>query len=219
MRSKVFAISGLSTIVAGILVVGLRSQNGTKPEWIPVVAKQDTKIFRLTAQGKELIQESTGIRLQNSDGSTYVRVIPVGGIEPEQMGHATLVNLRAGKVYSISYAQKLVSVTREAPPGQPLPTLPVTPEEFRSRYTPHAQLGKRVIEGIECEGYRVSPRPGGNLSGEIWAAPAANFLIVESTIIDSEANVEIVTKLHDIQIGKEPDPRFFQLPEGFSVAE
>jgi hypothetical protein len=43
--------------------------------------------------------------------------------------------------------------------------------------------------------------------------------MVESTVLNYADNVLMEVHLEDIQVGREPDPEPFRIPEGFQTAE
>jgi hypothetical protein len=96
-----------------------------------------------------------------------------------------------------------------------LSTEPLTLELFYWIHRGDTSLGKETISGIECVGFRVAGHSGRHRYQEVWYAASLNFLAVRSAVYLDQ--IEIVTELKHIEAGKEPDAKFFRLPEGFKI--
>jgi hypothetical protein len=71
-------------------------------------------------------------------------------------------------------------------------------------------LGQKTIAGVKCVGYRLPASRG--VSAEVWFAPSLNYLIVSAHTIIVRENIEADMDVVSIDSGREPDPRYFQLP-------
>ena len=92
-------------------------------------------------------------------------------------------------------------------------------------FSTHEDLGSRSIEGIETTGTRDSVKynPGvfGNsksvsVTREFWFAESLSTNLI-SELSDPRTGKQIFT-LTDISVG-EPDPKLFDLPEGFAILD
>jgi hypothetical protein len=54
--------------------------------------------------------------------------------------------------------------------------------------------------------------------GEVWYAPALNFEPVRSEH-SFPGGLKTSTVIQDIQVGKEPDPQLFRIPEDFQFLQ
>jgi hypothetical protein len=214
-RSFLSAI--LVFLLAAPLTVSFCGQE-VRDGWVPVVAKKAQRFYKLSSGGTTLLSEELGIFLRNSDGSTYTRAIPVGGTATTWNAEATLEDARDGKTYAIDYQHRRATVIQRPEPGTVLPLNPPTGEDYQAR-SPDLSLGSKIIGGVECVGWKVVERGPHNPGGEIWVAPSLSYLIVESKIVDKGHDAFIDMVLEDIHGGKEPDPQFFHIPEGFKVVE
>jgi hypothetical protein len=224
MRAKLLALLALIVIVVGVgvsrwtvsrqrdIVLAQSSQTGP---WIPLVAKRTARVYQDSANGMILTSESTGNYFRDRAGSVYQRDLSVLGARPDSIAH--FEDLQEGKVYEINYPSKTATVIGEL--GMMRPRQPLTADEFREQFASAQWIGKKVISGVECEGYRILPGAGGSTQGEMWVAPSLNFLPVQHKIIDREHHAEIVLVLDEIHAGVDPDPGFLKVPEGFAVGE
>lgn len=212
MRGKIL---GLLILSAVLVVVGIPrggAVQSAQPEaWIPLAAKQTEKVYQVSGGEKALISEKTGNYFRNRAGSIYQRSLTVVG-QPQSTAH--LQDVLSGKVYEINYDSKTVKVLAE---GVIAPRRPHTADEFRQHQALNRWLGKKILSGVECEIYKIRPSDDGKTEGEMWVAPALNFLPVQHKILDHEGNVEILVILQEIHAGVDPDPSLFKVPDGFTV--
>jgi hypothetical protein len=187
-------------------------------QWVPFVAQiveeSRTDYGRLTV---------TGAYVRNRDGSSFRRItahftgsLPLVGVTDQG-----ILYLRPQHVtYHIDFQRK--SVTRQIDDVAKHPELgpdPMTRDEFDKQHTIDDFLGKQVISGVECEGYRIHhSRKKKKNDPEAWFAPSLNFLVIKSQRRTSEG-FDVVGLIDDLQPGKEPDPAFFRLPEGFKLVK
>jgi len=224
MRAKLLALLVLTVIVVGVgisrwtvsrrrdFVLAQSNQIGT---WVPLVAMQTARVYQGSANGKILTSETTGNYFRNRAGSVYQRDLSVLGARTDSIAH--LEDLPEGKAYEINYQSKTATVIGEL--GIARPRQPPTADEFRQLFPSAQWIGKKVLSGVECDGYRIPPGEGGSTEGEMWVAPALNFLAVQHKIIDREHNAEILLVLEEIHAGVDPDPGSLKVPEGFAVGE
>jgi hypothetical protein len=76
-------------------------------------------------------------------------------------------------------------------------------------------IGTQIVSGVECIGHKIAdPRHKGKYRAEEWYAPSLNFLGVRYRGPLPNGG-EVTTLFKDLEPGKEPDPSFSRLPEGF----
>jgi hypothetical protein len=125
-----------------------------------------------------------------------------------------LQDSRAGVDYEIDYAARRALMRRRLPAGEAwTPPSPPTAESWAAHHLPELYLGKKVVNGIECEGWRNS----GAVGGEQWIAPSLNYSYVLITILQTGKHFEHDFSLQDIQVGEIPDPKLFKVPSNFTV--
>lgn len=188
--------------------------------WVPFVAQRLAKVYQLNAGGKKLIAEQSGVWLRNGQGSIYMRNTPLLGNLPAAAAEtATLTDGTTGTAYLIDYASKTVRMKRKGQPRK-LPTS----ASFHSRMPQDRFIGRKTIDGIECEGYRMlwsmgAPSPdSGQDAGEMWVAPSLNFAPLDMVIMHDEIEREIDVDVVSISPGQEPDRALFRIPPvGFTL--
>ncbi|MEJ2007864.1 MAG: hypothetical protein P8Z30_06855 [Acidobacteriota bacterium] len=176
--------------------------------WVPIVANSTKKIYKLSATGKTLINETAGVYMRDRNGSIYWRDNPAKGLRANTSQVAMLKDRVSGKVYRINYGLKTVTTVQDS-----LPTDRASRAFYANMIRNHS-LGKKTISGVECVGLAV-PDAGGGKPAEMWVAPSLNYLLVDlKTFHDNE---EYETILTHVQVGKEPGARFFHVPDGFRI--
>lgn len=188
--------------------------------WAPFVAQRVSKVYRVTASGKVLVSERNQLWLRNSQGSLYQRnlLIKAPGLSDESASTtAKLFDNTTGITYRIIYPTKsvLIMTNRE-------PVMPTTSVSFHKQFSKDRFIGRKIIDGIECEGWRLTygiteAHPTGGDAGVEWVAPSLNFIPLVSVIIDN--GYESVRRITKIQPGTEPASHFFKLPAGFSISQ
>lgn len=173
--------------------------------WVPFVGVQRQTLYKLSAAGKQLVSESEGAFMRNSNGSIYSRNTPVFGLPPGAQFPAHLQDARTGVTYILNYAQKSATPMFAGAGSSPLhaPSKPPVPADA----TP---LGQKTIAGVKCIGYRLTNSPG--LTVEIWFAPSLNYLAMAVHNTFPSENVERDADMISIDPGKQPDPQYFRLP-------
>jgi hypothetical protein len=186
-------------------------------ETVPVVAKLTRKLYGPSPHGSSIESVRVGIYLRRSDGSAYERTIPQSGISPDASDEAWLWLASEHKLYRIEYGVR--RAVRMPPPADLLRfpySLPSQQPVGRDG-APVEPIGRKVVSGLECEGFRRLPE--GN-EGETlyWLSPALSSLPLLSRSPEGDRH-QVVIRMEDVEVGKEPDPRFFEIPAGFEVVE
>jgi hypothetical protein len=175
---------------------------------VPIIAKSSKRTYRITGGGRTLINETTGVYMRDRNGSEYETEMPVSGLPAQISELATLTDRLSGKSYHLDFVSKTATVIQESIPAGD------AGRAFYASLSKNRFLGKRTIAGIECEGYAV-PHRGGGRSAELWVAPSLNYLLVDSTTFHEDEEFETI--LNHIETGREPDARFFHVPQDFRV--
>jgi hypothetical protein len=159
-----------------------------------------------------------GVYARNSQGMSYNRrtastrsPLPLVGTLDMAFFHDRPNHI----TYVIDFANRTIKQQSD-PSGNPDFALePPSRAVFDARHAGDLSLGKQILSGVECEGYKLAdPHHNGKYNGEEWFAPSLNFLAVryEGRPIDGR---QISFVIKDLESGREPDPRFFVLPAGF----
>jgi hypothetical protein len=206
MRSRQIFLKRAGLPLLLVVFCWAGSQQAVAQAWVPLVGIQKQTWYTLSPAGKQLRSESEGVFMRNVDGSIYSRNQPVFGLPPGAQFPARMQDARTGIVYVINYAQKTAVPMTEL--GHPSPLrIPIKPP-----VSPDAvPLGKKVIAGVQCVGYRLQTSSPGDLQ-EIWLAPSLNYLAVAGRIVIASQKEEHDFEMVSIEPGKQPDPRYFQLP-------
>jgi hypothetical protein len=214
MKQLIFAIVVVISVLA-IDAVAAAAQEAPPP-WIPLSAKvTEHYLVDLYPEGTTKT-DLTGYFLRDSHGRSYTRMrithtairVPLRG----QTDFGILLDAPSHVIYYIDFVKKTFR-------KQELNTkvgggVPQSREEFDKSRAGEEFLGKQVISGIDCEGYRVPVPHFKKHFNETWYAPSLNFLVVKSTVYYSMKQ-QTETLLEDMQAGPEPEPGLFRLPSGF----
>jgi hypothetical protein len=121
--------------------------------------------------------------------------------------------------YVIDFMNKTIRQESD-PPGNPdFAVEPILRADFDTRHAADLSLGKQMVSGVECEGYKLAdPRHKGKYRGEAWFAPSVDFLMVRYSARLPDGGTT-TTLVKDLEPGKEPDPSLFRLPEGFKLVK
>ncbi len=113
--------------------------------------------------------------------------------------------------------KKRGTIARRPPPGHFEPRSPQTAAQFAESFAAggNQYLGRQVISGLECEGYILTTADGTEAI-PTWFAPSLNFMVVKA-VIRPAPDQEHIMILDKIRVGEEPDPKLFQIPDGFVV--
>jgi hypothetical protein len=189
-------------------------------EWVPFVAKRvqtnETEGWR-----RDTVVIS-GIYVRDKQGSWYRRStarvthgdLPLAGA----LDTAYLYQRVDNKFYLIDYTRKTIRASQVKDTDQArLGGNPMSQRTFEQYRSQDRFLGERTISGVECEGYAIhDPRHRGKYVAEVWFAPSLNYLAVE-TKSRYQGDQWATTHVEEIQVGKEPDPQYFRLPDGFKM--
>lgn len=188
--------------------------------WVPVTARIVEWAGIETHFGDFSAVQISGVYARDRSGTTYSR-LGDSSSKYANLGMPDMANLidrvhRAQwKIYYFEKVALHLSLDVEEHPDYS--EQPMTREIFERTHAEDRRLGRKLISGIKCEGYRVrDPESKGKYRDEMWYAPDLNFLMVKSSSFPASGQVITVT-LVDIQSGKDPDPNLFQIPAGFKV--
>jgi hypothetical protein len=217
MTIKMTVLRLLLLVALALITLNLSSGlTGGSGPWVPFVAQRIASLYRVSGSGKTLIQQVSEVWMRNSQGSTYLRKTPIVSELPEVVYEkAMLSDATTGTTYMLDYAAKTVRIL-----GKGKAVVPPTSAAFSSNMPQDRFLQKKTIAGVECLQWQMlsansvdgaASEPG----GEMCFAPSLNFAPIESVTSDGamESDVEVTS----IQPGQEPDPKFFQLPDGFPM--
>ncbi len=197
-----------------ILSFSVLGQEAPNP-WIPFTARMVERYY-ITSMGEPPTKlEFSGYFARDSRGSTYLRRsfkkstshLPMVG--PKD---TVILSDRPNRLaYFIDLDQKTVRKEHEATSNWEAD--PLSRGRFAKARAGEESLGKQVISGVECEGYRAPVPKFKKHFTETWYAPSLNFLPVKMSgyTLDKDT-VESV--LENIQVGP-PDPSLFRPPQGF----
>jgi hypothetical protein len=215
MNVKLRAIG--TPILAALALLAVADWGGfldSAGAWVPFVAQRESKSYRVSASGKVLAEHTSGLWLRNSQGSLYERDTPIFTEVPQAAYEAALLfDNTNGTTYQVDYAAKTIKVLRR---GRPV--APPEPDEFRRQMPKDRFIGGKTIAGVVCERWQtvwagsVLHSPG-EAAGEECDAPSLNFTPLEIVTLDD--GIEDHTIVTAINVGVEPDPTFFRLPENF----
>ena len=187
------------------LLVGITLGPVAEAQWVPFTAQYKEMFYRSLPDGSEkLVAQFQGSLSRASSGSEMLTKVRTNDGEPAGEPQARFKDAVTGKVHHIDHEARTVRVIRQLP----LPLLPyphfVPPES--------AEIGRRVINGVECVGKRVL------VNGQL--APGAHWvsgnlqLIVKEDVTFPDGSRRVVEH-HDFQY-EEPDPSDFAIPEDYT---
>ena len=187
--------------------------------WVPFTAQRVTRKYGLSTSGRgDIISETHVFTARNKDGSLFIYDAPTYSPSSREHHVGTLEDAATGKTVRIDYDHQLVKVLGTPAPDELLPRRPPTREQYKGASSP--DLGRRVISGVQCIGWKVPAKGRNYPGGEMWVAPSLNYAMVESTVLNYADNVLMEVHLEDIQVGREPDhTELFRIPEGFQIVE
>lgn len=210
-----------ATLVIICLGCGLRAssqpEEPTAKAWVPFVAKS-VQTYEYEGLQRTGTVSTSGIYVRDKRGSWFRRVTTNsvhGDLHLlEQVDTATLCDRANHRAYFLDFTRKTIKPVQVGDRDQPL-----SPRDFEFQHSLDKFLGRQIISGVECEGYAIhGSRHEGKYVTEAWYAPSLNYLIVESKS-RNQAGQKVATRAEEIQVGKEPDPQYFSLPEGFKRIE
>jgi hypothetical protein len=198
------------------------NQGAAASQWIPFVATL-TESNRSARPGPPVTLEQSGVYVRDSSGRSFNRrnanlvgsTLATNG--PTFV--AFLFDRPNGISYTIDFSARKIKkeMVRSMETGL-LPN-PITRETFDGNHLGDEFLGKMLISGVECEGFKrsINHRKGWD-DLEEWFAPSLDFFVVKAHGHLSHGN-EVSILLSDIHVGQEPDPKYFRLPEGFKLVK
>jgi hypothetical protein len=227
-----FCATLLVVCLGCVLAASSRAEEPAAVEWVPFVAKWVQQDELQTLWGHLTVRVS-GIYVRDKRGSWFRRATasPIRGGSPiagytDRGGlpimvytdTAGLCDRVSHTFYSLDFTRKTIKALQVDITAEPLlGDNPMSPQAFEQHRSEDRFLGKKIISGVECEGYAIhdSHHKGEYLS-EAWYAPPLNYLVIEgkSRLQDGR---EVTTRVEKIQAGKEPDPKYFRLPKGFKM--
>jgi len=189
-------------------------QDPESPAWVPFVANQVEDDRGGLAEKRVKIH---GISARDKNGSTCTiwlssdRATALVANIYDRPHHVT---------YVVDFRKKMIMRQDEGLTDKLVPDdKPMTREDFNKRHSQDKFLGKKVVSGVECEGYKLhDPQREGKFLGEVWYAPGLNFEPVRSEHSFPDGQ-KTSTVIQDIQVGKEPDPQLFSIPEDFQFLQ
>jgi hypothetical protein len=217
---------GRSVVLAGscLLLFGSAAYSGQGQEapssWIPFtanVADQSTVDDRTLGHVEF---ERVGFYARDGRGNSYQkyryvrtpRGLPVRGASNDVVLHDRTNHI----AYSVDPVRR--SFRKEGPDPSDLRAMPLTRGEFDQARKGEKFIGKKVISGLECEGFQTPTRFSKKYVNETWYAPSLNFMVIKATVYVNRLNrFEVLFK--DFKIGTEPDPSLFRLPEGLKEVQ
>jgi hypothetical protein len=172
--------------------------------------------YELQALGGPYTTVIAGIYVRDKEGSWYRRGtarssrLPIIGAT----NTALLCDRVNHKAYLLDFARKTIKPLQVSDSDEPL-----SPRTFQFQRSLDKFLGKQIVSGVECEGYAIhDPRHKGKYLSEVWYAPSLNYLAIE-TKSRPQGDQRVTTRVEEIQVGKEPDPQYFRLPDGFKMTK
>jgi hypothetical protein len=217
MKHKVALLACLGVAAFVVICFGTEPRAETTP-WVPFVARQTVKLVQRTAAGEpKIIHEKTGVYMRDSRGSIFIRALSVEGGSPSEIGWAVLTDAANGTHYRIDYQQGQATGVKSPPPGSFLLRQPMTDGQFRLSNPAERFLARKTVGSVPCEEFSVPSASPNGPGSALCFAPSLNYQVIQAIVPEPEANAEIVMTLHDIEVGREPDPKLMMVPEGFTV--
>lgn len=187
------------------LLVGITLPPLAEAQWVPFTARYKEMVYRNLPDGsQELVAEFRGSLSRASSGSEMRTKVNVRNGLPTGDGQARLKDAATGKVHHIDHEVKSVHVIRQLP----LPLLP------HPNFVPpkSAEIGRRVINGVECVGKRVlvngEPAPGAH-----WVSGNLQLIVKEDVTFPNGSRR--VVEHYDFQY-EEPDSSDLTVPEDYT---
>jgi hypothetical protein len=190
-------------------------------EWVPFVAKL-VRTSETDVITRRYTVSISGIYVRDKQGSWYRRStakvihgdLPLAGA----LDTAYLYERADNKLYLIDYTRKTIQASQVKDTDQALlGGNPMSQQTFEQYHSQDRFLGKQTISGVDCEGYAIhDPRHKGKYVAEVWYAPSLNYLAVE-TKSRYQGDQWVTARVEGIQVGKEPDPQYLRLPQGFKM--
>lgn len=192
----------------------------SSPHWVPFVATLVQEMYEPLLSGPSVRGTIAGVYVRNGQGVSYTRrvastrsALPLQGARDVAFLHDRPNHI----TYVIDFVRKTIKQESDAPGNPDFAAEPMSRADFERLHAADLSLGKQMVSGVECEGYKVAdPRHKGKYRGEEWFAPSLNFLLIRYAGRLPDGG-ETTTLVKDLEPGKEPDPNLFRLPEGFKL--
>jgi hypothetical protein len=194
------------------------AQQGTSV-WVSFSAVKVSRVYQLSTSGRELIKETRQFTARSKDGSLFV--YDAANYDPSSKNNhvGMLLDVATGKFFRIDYGHQRVQVLRTPGPDVSLTLRPTTGEDYKAA-PPERSLGRKMINGVLCIGWKAVATGPNTMGGEMWVAPSLNYEPVEGVTLDETRHTLITMDLEEIQVGRGSDhPELFRIPEGFQMVE
>ena len=199
-------------LLAPLKLTGQEAPNA----WVPFTA---TRVEQYVLEGVGVLHgrvERIGLIARDSHGNSYQEhklgknstSLPVLGLTNDVILHDRTQHI----VYVIDTSRKLFRKLQ--PDTNDMSITPLNREQFDQAHKGETFLGKKIISGVDCEGYQSHARFSKKYFNETWYAPSLNFLVVKA-VTHNSPDQALQVSLEDLRVGAEPDPSLFRLPEGF----
>jgi len=193
-------------IVTTCLILAMGFTVDALAQFTPVIAK--IKMSAVAPQSDGTTQSRMthgGIYYRSSSGDTFTTHFYVDeNGNKRNSGWSTYFDATNKKIYhldnDLQTAQVKETVTRNVVQRSHLP-----PD--------HLIVGRKVINGIDCVGVKIS-KGDGSQRGVNWHAPSLDLSI--RTESDRGGGRKLIRELYDIQF-TEPNSNVFRIPEGFLI--
>ena len=192
--------------------------------WVPFVARlvEEREDDPGRQDGMSLQATIAGVFVRNSGGVSYTRRVVSTRSSLPMLGAldtAVLYDRPHQITYVIDFMNKTVKQQSDPPGNSDSAVEPISRANFDRRHAADVSLGKQIVSGVECEGYKLAdPHHKGKYRGEAWFAPSVDFLMVRYSA-RLPGGGKVTTLVKDLEPSKEPDPSFFHLPEGFKLVK
>jgi len=144
--------------------------------------------------------------------------VEIGAGKRRERYRVVIADQTVGISYELQADQKLAvsaPIPKRRKPGERAKQPPV-PLPAGVKAPRHEFLGVREIEGFECRGSRMYlPREDAYM--ETWWCPEIGYP-AEMTVKEPTGIVH-VKRWYNFQLGIEPDPALFRVPEGFTIVD
>lgn len=194
----------------------------SSPHWVPFAATLVQEVHEPALGGVSVSGTITSVYVRNSRGVSYTRTVATTSSAPQLRGGRDVAYLHDWSnqmTYVINFVNKTIRRKSDPSGDQDFAVEPMSRADFDRRHAADLSLGKQMLSGVECEGYKLAdPHHKGKYRGEEWFAPSLDFMVVRySGRLPDGGETTVVVK--DLEPGKEPDSSFFRLPEGFKLVK
>ena len=182
--------------VVGIILIAIGSPlawgcaplfaQDASPHWVPFVAKlvEERKDDPGRQDGMSTHIAISGVFVRNSRGVSYTRTVVSSRSAVPLVGalDSAILHDRPNQIsYLIDFKTKTIRQQRDLLGSPDSAVVPTSRADFDKRHAADLSLGKQMVSGVECEGYKLAdPRHKGKYHGEAWFAPSVDFLMIRS---------------------------------------